>query len=136
MPASRVVFDASVAVRAAVDENEDAISWFSRAEGGEVAAAWPDLVFVEVASGVATLVRAGRLAADRGARALAYALTAPVRVVSLVELVVPALAVATARSLSVYDACYVVLAEATDSALVTADRRLAAATSNAVQLAG
>lgn len=134
MPASRVVLDASVAVRAAVDQSAAAIAWFVRAERGEVEAAWPDLVFVEVANGAATLVRAGRLAADRGAGALVYALTAPVRAVSLVELVLPALGVATARSLSVWDACYVVLAEATDSALVTADRRLAAASPNALLL--
>ena len=40
----------------------------------------------------------------------------------------------SSRKLSVYDACYVVLAEALDAPLVTADRRLAAATANAVLL--
>ena len=38
------------------------------------------------------------------------------------------------QQLSVYDACYVVLAEALDAPLVTADRRLAEATANAVLL--
>ena len=42
---------------------------------------------------------------------------------------------ALVRSLTVYDACYVVLAEALDVPLVTADRRLAEATPSAVLLA-
>ena len=44
----------------------------------------------------------------------------------------PAFAIAGERSISVYDACYVVLAETLDAPLVTADRRLADATANAV----
>ena len=80
---------------------------------------------------MATLARAGRVTERTASQVLAFTLAAPVRVVSVLELVVPALAVASARSLSVYDACYVVLAEATDSTLVTADRRLATATANA-----
>lgn len=47
-----------------------------------------------------------------------------------------AMAVALDRGLSVYDAAYVVLAEALDAPLVTADRQLANATEQGVLLPG
>lgn len=47
------------------------------------------------------------------------------------KLVLPAVGPALARGLSVYDACYAVLAEAEDAVLVTADRRLAEAVTRA-----
>ena len=131
MQGSRVVLDASVVLRATVDRSTAAVSFLERVRDAAVEASWPDLLFVEVANGVATLARAGRVTERTASQVLAFTLAAPVRVVSVLELVVPALAVASARSLSVYDACYVVLAEATDSTLVTADRRLATATANA-----
>ncbi|MEP6813252.1 MAG: type II toxin-antitoxin system VapC family toxin [Actinomycetota bacterium] len=131
MQGSKVVLDASVVLRATVDRSTAAVSFLERVRDAAVEASWPDLLFVEVANGVATLARAGRVTERTASQVLAFTLAAPVRVVSVLELVVPALAVAGARSLSVYDACYVVLAEATDSTLVTADRRLATATANA-----
>jgi predicted nucleic acid-binding protein len=130
MQGSKVVLDASVVLRATVDRGTAAVSVLERVRDAALEAAWPDLLFVEVANGVATLARAGRVTERTASQVLAFTLAAPVRVVSVLELVVPALAVASARSLSVYDACYVVLAEATDSTLVTADRRLATATAN------
>jgi predicted nucleic acid-binding protein len=54
-------------------------------------------------------------------------LEVPVRVVSLRSLAVDALALAHEIGLSAYDATYVLLAEATASILVTADRRIATA---------
>jgi predicted nucleic acid-binding protein len=54
-------------------------------------------------------------------------LDVPLRVVSLRSLAVDALALAREIGLSVYDATYALLAEATGATLVTADRRLAAA---------
>ena len=131
MQGSSVVLDASVVLRATVDRSTAAVSFLERVRDAAVEASWPDLLFVEVANGVATLGRAGRVTERTASQVLAFTLAAPVRVVSVLELVVPALAVASARSLSVYDACYVVLAEATDSTLVTADRRLATVTANA-----
>lgn len=52
------------------------------------------------------------------------------------SLVRAAWATALSRGLTVYDACYVVLAETLDVPLVTADRGLATATPNAVLLQG
>jgi predicted nucleic acid-binding protein len=134
MPASTtsVVLDASVAVRAVADRRQDALEWFRRVWAQEVNAMWPQLAYAEIANGLATLVRAGQLepgAADAG---LAYTLRAPIESASLELLAEPSLAVALTRSVSVYDACYIVLAEAAGAALVTADRRLAEATEIAV----
>ncbi len=62
------------------------------------------------------------------------ALRWPIISVSLVELATPALAIALDRSLTPYDACYIVVADLHRATLVTADRKLAAATPNAVLL--
>ncbi len=95
---------------------------------------WPTLIYVEVAHVLLRLHRNDLVSIDRAQDALdaLHALAAHVRPVE--SLVRGAWHVALARKLSVYDACYVVLAEALDAPLVTADRRLAAATANAVLL--
>lgn len=131
-----VVLDASVAIRALVDRDKDALRWFDRIQAGEVVAAWPELALVEVANALTTLVRAGRVTPALSARSLAFALDAPIRAEPLAALVSAAFALGLARTLSAYDACYVVLAEALDATLVTADRRLASAVQNAVLITG
>ena len=55
----------------------------------------------------------------------------PLGVVSTKELIRDAIAIASARGLSAYDACYVALAEGNDAVLVTADVKLAAACARA-----
>jgi predicted nucleic acid-binding protein len=132
MPASDVVLDASVAIRAFVDRQEAARTWFVRIERGEVEGVWPELAFVEVAHAITRLIRGARMTRAHGARALSLTLRARVRAERLPLLVVPAFAVADERGISAYDACYVALAERLGAPLVTADRRLAAATANAV----
>jgi predicted nucleic acid-binding protein len=134
-PVSKVVFDASVALRA-VDENVEALAWFSAAELGDVVAVWPDLVFAEAGHGLTRLVRAGRMSATDGLRELTRILAAPVQVQPLAPLVPAAMHVALERKLSVYDAVYAVLAEHLDATLVTADVKLAAATSAVVLING
>jgi predicted nucleic acid-binding protein len=62
---------------------------------------------------------------------LAYALGLRLSVRPLRGLAAPALDRALASELSVYDACYVVLADALGATLVTADRTLAAAAGRA-----
>lgn len=133
-PASSVVLDASVAVRAFADDDGAALAWFQRVDSGETEAAWPELALIEVANALVTLVRAGRMQRERAAEVLAATLAAPVRSERLDLLVEAALPIAMTRSLSVYDACYVVLAETMGATLVTADRRLAGGTPNAVLL--
>jgi predicted nucleic acid-binding protein len=130
MPVPNVVIDANVAVYALAGSDHVAGGVFERIERGELEAAWPELALVEVANAAATLARAGRLSAKRAAELVGEVVAAPIRAESLSLLVLPALAIALKRSISVYDACYVVLAEALDVPLLTADRRLAAATPN------
>jgi predicted nucleic acid-binding protein len=125
--ATRSVVDASAVVRAYVGKNALAQQWL----GTEVF--WPTLVYAEVANALLQLHRHG-LSIDRARAALdaVHALDANARPVE--SLVRAAWATALSRGLTVYDACYVVLAERLDVPLVTADRRLAAATSNAFLL--
>ena len=80
------------------------------------------------------LHRAGRLTGAAAQHAIETTLAAPLEREPLDGLVLTAWTVADARRLTVYDALYVVLAEANDAPLLTADRRLAAATDNAVLL--
>jgi len=115
-------------IRALVNQDREAEQWL----GTRVA--WPTLLYPEVAHTVLRLHR-NRLASLAEARRILdtlLALSAETRPVE--SLVAIAWGVALARSLTVYDACYIVLAEALDAPLVTADRRLAEATPNAVLL--
>ena len=64
------------------------------------------------------------------------AVSAPFATEPVGNLAAPAFHIANERGLSAYDACYVVLAETMGAPLVTADRRLASATANAVLITG
>jgi predicted nucleic acid-binding protein len=66
------------------------------------------------------------LTIDGAIRRVEFVLRVPLEIRELQLLIAPALGLAISRGLSVYDACYAVLAEAEDAVLVTADRRLAA----------
>jgi predicted nucleic acid-binding protein len=91
----------------------------------------PDLVFAEVVNAFAGYVRASRLSREDALESLDVVLLLPSRVSAVRELAPAALQVAVSRGLSVYDACYAALAEAERAVLVTADRRLAAAVTQA-----
>ncbi len=66
---------------------------------------------------------------------LATARRFPLEVRGLADLARPALAASLAQGLFVYDAAYLVLAEALDATLVTADHRLAEAATKAELIA-
>jgi predicted nucleic acid-binding protein len=131
-PGSSVVLDASAALGAAVELDDEALHWFEAVEDGEVEAAWPELALVEIANGLLRLVRGRRLAEADALRATSRFVAAPVRCEPLALLALPAFRLAAERALSVYDAAYVVLAEGLGAQLVTADRRLAAATEKSI----
>ncbi|MGH2998723.1 MAG: type II toxin-antitoxin system VapC family toxin [Gaiellaceae bacterium] len=129
-----MVPDASVAIRALMDEAPDALGWFERIHTGDVVAQWPELACLEVANSLRTYVRAKRVTRDGAIARLDEMLRWPIATVRLSELATGALTVGLDRGLTPYDACYVVLAELRGATLVTADRKLAAATPNAVLL--
>jgi predicted nucleic acid-binding protein len=91
----------------------------------------PDLIWIEVANAFRDAVRASILAPAHADRVLETLLRLPLQLRALSPMARPALAAAISLRLTAYDACYVVLADAFDATLVTADRALAAATERA-----
>jgi predicted nucleic acid-binding protein len=132
----RVVFDASVLVRALVDRELAAAEWVEAAARRTIDVAVPALIFVEVAQAFAGYVRSGRVSRPEAVETLALVGDLPLRVHALRTLVGGALHVALERRLSVYDGCYAALAQASGATLVTADRRLAAAVDPSALLPG
>ena len=126
--ATEAVLDASAVVRALAYLQPDARAWFG------MRVAWPTLVYAEAGNALRRLVRTRAIDVDDARRSLRTLLGAVAAVRPVETLVWPAWAVALERSLTVYDACYVVMAETLGVPLVTADRRLAEATANAVLL--
>lgn len=109
-----------------------ALEWLERVAQRDVRGFCPSLLYAEVANAVLVLHRAGELSAPRSRQVIDAATSAAFESEPVQNLALAAWDVAAARGLSIYDACYVVLAETRDAVLVTADRRLAAATANAV----
>lgn len=122
-----VAFDASVIVRGVLGESEQALEWTAQVSGGESDGVAPDLLWLEVANAFAGYVRRGRLSFEEAQRALSTVLRLPLRTTPSTDLAGASFAVALERGLSVYDACYAVVAEAEQAVLVTADTGLAGA---------
>ena len=122
-----IVLDASAFVRAAVEEQDAARLWIAAVDGGEVSGAVPEHFYVEVANARRAYVRAGRMRAAVAAELVTRCLDLPLAARPARDLVPAALVRSLQLDLTVYDAAYVVLAEAADAILVTADRELARA---------
>lgn len=119
-----LVLDASVVVPALTGAGgAGAVAREALAEGRLHA---PHLLDVEVASACRGLVGRGRIGDDDARAALAR--LAALRLRRHQHHPLLARIWDLRHSLSAYDACYVALAEALDATLLTADRRLAAAT--------
>jgi predicted nucleic acid-binding protein len=118
-----LVVDASVLVTALADDGGDGDLARSRLIGEELAA--PELIDLEVASGLRCLTSAGQLPERRSSLAL----------VDLMDLAIhraPHLPLLRRcwellANLTIYDAAYIALAEAMEVVLLTADERLARA---------
>jgi predicted nucleic acid-binding protein len=125
------VVDASVVVRSVLGESEDAAEWFRSAWRGDTVLEAPELIVVETANALSRYIRRGQIGVSDAYESVVELLGEAIRLTPLRTLVLPALDVALERNLSVYDACYAVLAERLDAVLVTADKDLAAACSRA-----
>ena len=91
----------------------------------------PDLVWPEVGNALRRLVVASVLRRGDAQRALQSLLRLPLSVRATEPLVPVALDAALELKLTLYDALYVVAADAFDATLVTADQRLAEAAARA-----
>lgn len=96
--------------------------------------AWPAHLYVEVAHSILRLHRQKQVSLARAHECLRALYRVDADAHPVEGLTVAAWNVAAARNLTVYDACYLVLAEGLGVPLVTADRRLATATPNGVLL--
>ena len=132
--ADKAVFDASVVLRAAVAESPSAREWLARLDA-DLHGHAPELIWIEVTNGLRRAVLAGIVETALARRFLSAALRLPITLRSHRDLALPAFDVALDRGLSAYDAGYVVLAEALDAILVTADRTLASAVPKAELIA-
>jgi predicted nucleic acid-binding protein len=116
-----LVVDASVLAPVVADAGPDGSRFRGRLRGEVIAG--PDLLRIEVTSVVRRHVLAGRLTLDQAEAAIHDVLHLPVRVFPTEPLLLRAWDLRD--NLSAYDACYVALAEALETPLLTADRRLA-----------
>ena len=132
--ADKAVFDASVVLRAAVAGSPAAREWLARLDA-DLHGHAPELIWIEVTNGLRRAVLAGIVETALARRFLGAALRLPITLRSHRDLALPAFDVALDRGLSAYDAGYVVLAEALDAILVTADRTLASAVPEAELIA-
>ena len=117
-------------VRAGVDSSPAARAWTARLDR-DVSGHAPDLLWAEVASALRSYVDTSAMTRRHAHELLAYAVRLRLAIRPLQGLAALALDRALASDLSVYDACYVVLADALGAKLVTADRTLAAAAGRA-----
>jgi predicted nucleic acid-binding protein len=122
---TRVVLDASVFVRAVVEDSDTARDWVESVEKKRALGLAPELVWLEVASALRRYVASGVMDASAAFEALGRILALPLSAHRLDTLAEPALSRALELGLSVYDASYLALAEVADAVLVTADAGLA-----------
>lgn len=116
-----IVVDASVIVTALADDGDDGDRARERLRGGRLVA--PHVVDLEVASAWRRLAAAGALDARRADLALAD--LAALRLERVPHGPLLGRCWELRATLTVYDAAYVALAEALDTTLLTADRKLA-----------
>src|SRR5207247_7487637 len=95
------------------------------AETGAIDAAAPELIWAEVTHALLRYVRGGFMSVEAAQERLVWLLGVPIVLESPAAFAPAALSRAVDYGLSTYDAFYLVLAEAADATLITADRRLA-----------
>jgi predicted nucleic acid-binding protein len=118
-----LVVDAGVLVTALADDGGDGDLARSRLIGQELAA--PELIDLEVASGLRRLTSTGQLPERRSSLALVDLMDLAIRRAPHLPLLRRCWELRA--NLTIYDAAYIALAEAMDVVLLTADERLARA---------
>ncbi|MDP9441093.1 MAG: type II toxin-antitoxin system VapC family toxin [Actinomycetota bacterium] len=116
-----LVVDASVLAPVLADGGSDGRRFRSRLEGETVVG--PDLLRIEVTSVLRRHANWGRLTQEQADGAISDLLAFPITVFPTGPLLQRVWELR--QNLTAHDGCYVALAEAVDSPLVTADRRLA-----------
>lgn len=118
-----LVVDASVLAPVVADSGSDGRRYRQRLRGEALIA--PDLLRIEVVSVLRRHATTGRLTAEQADDAVDGLLDLPIAVFPTAPLLRRVWQLRP--NLTAYDACYVALAEAVDSPLLTADHRLARA---------
>lgn len=131
VPAAFVV-DASALIRGLTLDKGAGAEILAEIAGGHVHAHAPGLIVLEVGNALALYLRTGRLALAKARAMLRWVIDGPVERHEDALLAIAALEVSTAVGFSVYDGLYAVLAESLGVPLVTADRRLAERSPDAV----
>ena len=120
---SVVVVDASVVVKWFIPEIHSERA--RRLLSGDDHYVAPDLLFAEIGSVIWKKIRRGELGAAEGRRLMGDVPAIAVETIATRDLVVDAHALAVATDITVYDAMYLALAARLDTAMITADDRLA-----------
>ncbi|MGH9126313.1 MAG: type II toxin-antitoxin system VapC family toxin [Acidimicrobiales bacterium] len=116
-----LVVDASVLAPVIADAGSDGHRFRERLRDETVAG--PDLLRIEVTSVLRRHANTGQLTPAQAAAAISDLLDFPIRVFPTAHLLRRVWELR--QNMTAYDGCYIALAEAVDSPLVTADRRLA-----------
>ncbi len=116
-----LVVDASVLAPALADAGDDGRRFRERLHGESIAG--PDLLRIEVTSVLRRHAHRGQLTPEQADAAVSDLLDFPITVFPTAPLLRRVWDLRP--NLTSYDACYVALAEAIDSVLITADHRLA-----------
>ncbi len=137
---NELVVDASVGIKLFLDEDksENARDMFAAFAAEAIDCVFvPDLFFIECTNILWKRVRRGELPEDLAIGYLVDLKNLSLPTVPSSDLMLRALEIACAHSISAYDACYVALAENKGASLITADERLAnglAGSSHQIQL--
>lgn len=116
-----LVVDASVLAPVVADAGRDGLRFRERLRGEVIVG--PDLLRVEVTSVLRRHANTGQLTSEQADAAIGDLLDFPITVFPTAALLRRVWQLR--ENVTAYDGCYVALAEAVDSPLVTADRRLA-----------
>lgn len=118
----RCVIDASVAAAALLQEKHPASARGVLTSDAELLA--PDLIIAEMANVLWKRFSRGELSEEETASLLTDFLALPIALTPSIDLIEPAVELATRTGRTVYDCLYVALALSHDCAVLTADERL------------